>query len=427
MLGKINSFINSIIKHEDFRVRLFSILAIVGTAVCPIMIFTRITIISIENVIINIILMFLSAGLLAYSRKTGNYQICYLITIVGIFLIAFPMLFFASGGYHGGVPSFFIFAIVFTALMLDSGVARIIIPIELFVYGGLCVFAFFFPDTVTQVATEKEALLDVLAGLMTSGIACGICIYLHLREYEIQQIKLSQQNEQLHKYNEAKTTFLTTVAHEIKNPLTAISVNAHDSMELIDEMPLDKDLIRGNMKTIERVVLRIDRILVDLMDTASIEQGRLVLKLIPIELYEVLQEAVSTLASDISAKNNKIEWNIKKLPVITADYARLLQVIINLISNSIKHTKNGTITLSLDCDDEFQIVTISDTGAGMPEKIRKDAFKGYVSISEDYWRHGIGLYVCHQIVTAHGGHIKLESELGKGTSVSFNLPIYQNI
>ena len=65
---------------------------------------------------------------------------------------------------------------------------------------------------------------------------------------------------------------------------------------------------------------------------------------------------------------------------------------------------------------------LSDTGTGMSEEMRKNALKGYVSADKDYWRHGIGLYVCHQIITAHGGKIWLKSKEGEGTQVFFSLP-----
>ena len=93
-----------------------------------------------------------------------------------------------------------------------------------------------------------------------------------------------------------------------------------------------------------------------------------------------------------------------------------------MLSNSIQHTKNGIITITLQKHDSVQIVSISDNGNGMDEKIKNKAFEGYVSVSRDYWRHRIGLFVCHQIIEAHGGKIWIESELGRGTTVSFTLP-----
>ncbi len=423
MLKIVRQFLSDYFqRQQDFRVRLFEILAAAGVLICGVMAVVGAVTGSAANVLFNTALMLVSGGLLFYARKSGNYKFCYLMTIIIIFLVGFPLLFFVNGGYYGGMPSFFIFAIVFTALMLDKATAKVIIPLELLLYCGLCVFAYMFPEYIRFFDSEAAVLTDVLVGLIASGAACGICIYLHLREYDVQQVKLSQQNDRLERNNAAKSTFLTTVAHEVKNPLTAISVIAHDASELLDETPQDEQLIKGNLRSIERIVVRIDRILIDLMDTVSIEQGRLTLSLAPINLDEVLSEAVATLSGDIKAKNNTVVWKTDDVKPIIADYARLLQVVINLLSNAVKYTRNGTLTLTLTESENHQTVTVSDTGEGMTEKIKSQVFKGYVSVSEDYWRHGIGLYISHQIVTAHGGSIAIDSMEGKGTSVSFSLP-----
>lgn len=99
-----------------------------------------------------------------------------------------------------------------------------------------------------------------------------------------------------------------------------------------------------------------------------------------------------------------------------------MQVVTNLLSNSLRHTKNGKITLSLKSCGEGELISVSDNGEGMSEKMKQKALKGYVSVSKEYWRHGIGLYVCHKIIVAHGGKIWIESEQDKGTTVSFILP-----
>ena len=98
-------------------------------------------------------------------------------------------------------------------------------------------------------------------------------LYFHLKEYNEQQRLLAEQNLRLRQYDNAKSTFLTTVAHEIKNPLNSISLHARDTSELLAETPLDFSLMQENLSTIEQSVMRIDRIVLDLMDTVSIEQG----------------------------------------------------------------------------------------------------------------------------------------------------------
>ena len=221
----------------------------------------------------------------------------------------------------------------------------------------------------------------------------------------------------------AKSTFLTTVAHEIKNPLSSISLHARDTSELLEEDPLDFSLMQENLRTIEQSVMRIDRIVLDLMDTVSIEQGRLALSLVPSDLGALLHSVEKDFSSHPSPGNNQLILTIQPdLPEISADPERLIQVITNLISNAERHTQNGTITISLSGEPGWQTICVSDTGTGMSEEMRKNALKGYVSADKDYWRHGIGLYVCHQIITAHGGKIWLKSKEGEGTQVFFSLP-----
>ena len=407
----------------DFRVRLFNILALGGTTISLIMAFLSLATGSWGNVLINLALVLISGGLFLYSYYSGRYQRCYLITIAVIFLILFPVMFFTSGGYHGGMPAFFVFAIIFTVLMLEKHRALIVSVLELLLYLVLCLIAYFFPDTVTPFSTEADRLADILMAFISVSVVCGIVLYFHLKEYNQQQLLLEEQNQRLRQYDNAKSTFLTTVAHEIKNPLNSISLHARDTSELLHEEPLDFALMQENLRTIEQSVMRIDRIVLDLMDTVSIEQGRLALSLVPSDLEALLHSVEKDFCSHPSQKNNQLILKIQSgLPEISADPERLIQVVSNLISNAERHTRNGTITISLYGEPKWQTICVSDTGSGISEEMRKNALKGYVSADKDYWRHGIGLYVCHQIITAHGGKIWIESKEGKGTRVFFSLP-----
>ena len=272
-------------------------------------------------------------------------------------------------------------------------------------------------------ATEADRLADILLAFVSVSTVCGIVLYFHLKEYNQQQLLLEEQNRRLRSLDNAKSTFLTTVAHEIKNPLSSISLHARDTSELLEEEPLDFSLMQENLRTIEQSVMRIDRIVLDLMDTVSIEQGRLALSLVPSDLGVLLHSVEKDFSSHPSSGNNQLVLTIQPdLPEISADSERLIQVITNLISNAERHTQNGTITISLTGEPGWQTICVSDTGTGMSEEMRKNALKGYVSADKDYWRHGIGLYVCHQIITAHGGKIWLKSKEGEGTQVFFSLP-----
>jgi signal transduction histidine kinase len=408
----------------DFRVRLFNVLAMAGTLISFLMMLVSFTMGIWGTAITNGVATILSGSLLVYSYKSGRYRTCYLITIFAIFICLFPILFFTSGGYHSGMPAFFVFSVLFTVLMLDKWKAIVMSLIEIVLYTSICLIAYFYPETVICFNNEAEIVTDIIVSFVLVSVACGIVLYLHLREYIRQQALLKLQNDKLKKYDDMKSTFLTTVAHEIKNPLTTISVHARDTSELLNEQPQDMQLMKENLKTIEQVVMRIDRIVLDLMDTVSIEQGRLALLLAPVRLSDILQRACKTYFEGTNTGGNMLTLELDDtLPPLQADYARLLQVVINLLSNATRHTKNGNIVVSLRADSNYQLVSIADNGEGMDEKMRKSAFKGYVSAHKDYWRHGIGLYVCHQIITAHGGKIWLESKQGNGTNVSFTVPV----
>lgn len=407
----------------DFRVRLFNVLAMAGTFISFVMMLVCFIMGIWGNILSNGVLTILSGGLLVYSYKSGRYRLCYMITIIAIFICMFPILFFTSGGYHSGMPAFFVFAVIFTVLMLDKWQAIVMSLLETVLYMSICIIAYFFPETVIFFDTEADIVTDIIVCFVVVSATCGIVLYLHLREYIRQQELLELQNAKLKKYDDMKSTFLTTVAHEIKNPLTAIAVHARDTSELLNEQPQDTLLMKENLKTIEQVVIRIDRIVIDLMDTVSIEQGRLALSLAPVRLSDLLQDACKTYFGGTNTGGNTLTLELDdNLPPLHVDYARLLQVVTNLLSNASRHTKNGVIVVSLKADGNRQLVSISDNGEGMDEKIRKSALEGYVSADKDYWRHGIGLYVCYQIVTAHGGEIWIESKQGKGTRVSFTVP-----
>ena len=416
-----------IVGHQlDFRVKLFNIMAVGGIIMSFFTAIQSIFMQKWDTLLVSNLMMIISICLLTYAVKSGRYYICYVLTIIFIFIIFFPILFFQAGGYKSGVPAVFIFAVLFTVLMLE-GIRGIVISVfELILYSSICYIAYIKPETVTWYTDEKTIVIDIIFTYTAIGIICGTVLYFHIKEYAYQRELLKKQNEQLKYYDEVKSTFLTTVAHEIKNPLNIVGLYAQDTYELASEKNIDLDQIMSNQKTIEKTVIRLDRIVVDLIDTASIEQGKVSLSIAPVDTVALIKEAVSFWTEKDKKElkdGNRVVLNLcKDSAPIMADYSRIFQVLINLLSNASRYTKNGIIRISLKDTDKCQVISVEDNGEGMDPEVKKKVFKGYVSTSKDYWRHGIGLYICHQIVKAHGGDIWIESELGIGTKISFSIP-----
>jgi signal transduction histidine kinase len=226
----------------------------------------------------------------------------------------------------------------------------------------------------------------------------------------------------LEQLNRLKTDYLASVAHEIKTPLTVLMGSARDSLDLLAETPVNTREIAEDQLLIERTVKSIDNIIIDLMDTAAIENGRLTLKRRPVFLANLLQNICESFFARTDCRGNRLLCELQpELQEVWADSSRIEQVIINLLSNAVKHTVDGTISVQLTGRGTLQTVSVKDSGEGMDALMQGTAFNLYASTGENRWRHGIGLYLCRQIIEAHGGDIWLESEKGQGTCVSFTL------
>ena len=137
------------------------------------------------------------------------------------------------------MPSVFLFAVVFTILMLKGRAAIIVSLLEIAEYAAVFVFAYYHPQYVTHFESEWEVLVDVIFASACVSVMCGLVLYFHLKEYDRQRQRLKEQNDKLKRYDASRSAFITTVSHEIKNPLNAINLYARDTAELTDESPID--------------------------------------------------------------------------------------------------------------------------------------------------------------------------------------------
>ena len=134
----------------DFRIRLFNILALGGVIVSLFTVLISITMEMWQTAAVAAFLVVLSISLILFTQKTGKYRIAYHVTIVTIFMIFIPMMFFTSGGHRSGMPTVFLFAVLFTVLMLDGKNGIFISFLEIAEYAAVFVFAYRHPEYVTH-------------------------------------------------------------------------------------------------------------------------------------------------------------------------------------------------------------------------------------------------------------------------------------
>jgi signal transduction histidine kinase len=414
----------------EFRVRLFNILAMAGTAISFLVIFANLATRMWTSALVSALSAILSGGLLWYSVKSGRYRLCYVITIIAVFLILFPILFFTSGGYYSGMPAFFVFAVVFTVLMLDRRLSIFFSLLELAVYIGCCLVAYTYPNTVTAILTEEDILVDTLVCFIAVSLSCGIVLYLHLREYNRQKEQLQLQKEVLMEIDRHKTEFLGNLSHELKTPLTVVSGYAQDSRSVIRSSDGQAALsaVDSNMKIITAEVDRLALMVSQLLDMTAIDEGRMELHRTLLSPIELVQDTLNTYYPMFASHGNTISFQREgKLSSLLCDGERIRQVLINLLSNAARHTRNGNITVTVSQGKDAVGFTVADDGDGISPEILPHIFDRYrrdESKTGDGRNTGtgLGLYIGKYIVEAHGGTIMAESGQGCGTTVRFTLP-----
>jgi signal transduction histidine kinase len=314
--------------------------------------------------------------------------------------------------------------------MLQGRDRAIALCAEFAAYISCCLTAYFKPETVRDFDSEWSFVLDVITGIVIANALLLSVIVLYVRIYRLDQIRLKEQsdlldvqNARLRQLDRVKTEFLTNVAHEIKTPLTAIIGGASETLDLLKDDPQDMPSIIHDQRVIIDSARNLDSVVLDLLDTTAIESGRLSLKRVPVDLAGFLRDAASVIFESLDKNGNTLHFELAiGLPLVQADPGRLKQVLGNILSNALRHTKKGEIKVRLIREEGFQAVSITDNGEGMAKEISSRDLNGYVDSGSHYWRGGIGLYVCNQIVGAHGGKISVSSEPGKGSSVAFTLP-----
>jgi len=372
----------------------------------------------------------LSYAMLRVAEKTQWYRACSRVIVALLFFVAFPALFFFCGGYKSGAAYPFLIAVIFTALLLEGRERIAVLAAEMILYVACCMIAYYMPDTPASLPTEFDYAFVTVVNLTTVSavLVAVLLIRNHIitrRQAHFQELnrELMARNETLAQYDSMKSDFLATVAHEINTPLAIISASSSDTIDLLEESPLDVDEIIENQMVIARRVKIIDSILLDLMDTVAIEKGRLPLYRQPSSLLGLVKGACDAQAKVFAENGNQIIYELQEgLPKIWLDPSRIEQVVTNMLSNALRYTKDGEVTVRLKAGGEGeQTVSVQDNGEGMDADLVNEVFKRYVSTKTDYWRHGIGLYICRRIINAHGGDIWIDSEKGRGTTISFRL------
>ncbi len=236
--------------------------------------------------------------------------------------------------------------------------------------------------------------------------------------------RLQQSMEEIESLESRRRKFMADVSHELRTPLTTISgVIEGLSNDLIPDEEKEK-----GVQLVSQETKRLIRLVNENLDYEKIRSNQVTLQKETIELIEVFEVVKDTLEPQAEEKNDQIMIDVPNGLMITADYDRLIQILINITKNSIQFTDNGVIWIRGKVGEHETIIEIEDTGVGIDpaeiENIWHRFYKADVSRTGTlFGQFGLGLSIVKQLVQLHNGKIKVTSEKGKGTKFEIRFPL----
>lgn len=251
------------------------------------------------------------------------------------------------------------------------------------------------------------------------------------RKGDIEGIIILLQDVTKHqKLESMRKEFVANVSHELKTPLTTIQSYTET---LLDGVIDDKNLSVSFLQVVYSETERMARLVRDLLQLSNLDFQQSKWNKKAVDLKEIIEETILKLDVSVKNKEQQIHFNLKDLKknstIIYADKDRIGQVILNLLSNSIKYTpKGGHINIDINIQGDMLVLEIEDNGIGIPEKDLSRIFERFYRVDKARARElggtGLGLSIAKEIIEAHNGTIEIFSEEGEGTKTIIHLPIF---
>lgn len=260
--------------------------------------------------------------------------------------------------------------------------------------------------------------------VLLSGLFVSLYFYYHTKKLkdELQESEsaLREAKDRAEESSRLKSAFLANMSHEIRTPLNAI-VGFSDVLASggtsVDEQQGYVDIIKTNSDLLLRLIN-------DILDVSRLEADRVTFTIEKCDVVPLCQQVLASVSQARKSENEFIFECDRESVDLRTDTQRLQQVIINLLSNADKFTRNGKITLKLEVDDEKRVATfsVSDTGTGIPLEKQKQVFERFEKLNEYVQGTGLGLSICKLTVEKWGGEIWVDSGYTDGARFVFTHP-----
>ncbi len=354
--------------------------------------------------------------------KSKRIYIAVRFIVIGLVFVLLPILFYFGGGIEGGGVIWIIFAYLYTGLVL-SGIWRpIMLAIITFETCGFYIDGYFHPEHVAA-HTRRMHYTDSLLSMIIVGIVCCLMVWFEEWMLKEENKKTKEEAAKVEDLVKSQSRFFSSMSHEIRTPINSI-LGLNEIIlrqeDASDEILRDANNIHGAGRMLLALVN-------DILDVSKIEAGKMDIVPINYNLGSLISEIVNMIW--LRAEEKGLELKIEVDPQIPAelfgDEVRIKQILVNLLNNAVKYTKDGTVTLHIEKeeyvgDEILLLFSVIDTGMGIKQDALPYLFDAFKRVDEEQNAKiegtGLGLSIVKQLVELMDGKITVNSVYTQGST-----------
>lgn len=349
-----------------------------------------------------------------------------LMGLVMCFLV-FPGIFFTNGGIFGGATVWFTLNIIYSYLSFKGKRLYIFIGLDIVVESLCFLIGYLHPEFIQPLDGQLNVYLDSFFSVIAVSFAISFLLLFHIRTYSEQRETVEKQKKELEQSNKTQTNFFASMSHELRTPInTIIGLNDMVIRESDSENTLDYS---EKIRTASKMLLGLIN---DILDLSQLETGNMRIAENEYETAGLFREVIDMVRVLIQGKNLELCVDIdESIPQkLFGDRRRIQQVLINLLTNAVKYTESGTVTLiakseRISGDHINLFLTVKDTGIGIRKESMKDLFNAFrrmdIRKNSKIEGSGLGLSITKKIVDLMGGEITVDSIYTKGSTFSVHV------
>ena len=410
-------------RELDLRERLFRICIIVGCLLSLLVLVECILLLDAKSIILPYVVLVPAMIICVLATfRWRKINVAAVILAFVIILIVFPKMFFISGGVNSGTMVWFALCIAYVFMMFSGKKLAFFLTLTLVSDAVVYIRAYLHPELVSPLSSTERLYGDSFFAMAAVGIALGVILKFQMKVYELEREVTLAQKEALEAVSQTKDVFFANMSHEIRTPInTIIGLN---EMLLREKQDVTTREYAKNIQNASKMLLNLVN---DLLDLSQLEVKKMKLVSGEYQTKELFGELVDMIQVSVKKKKLRLLVNVdENLPrVLWGDEKRIKQIILNILTNAVKYTEEGTVELGVQAErTEYGTVilriSVEDTGIGIKKENLEHLYDSFQRFDEKVHPQiegsGLGLSITKQLVELMDGEITVDSIYTKGTT-----------